>query len=161
RHGARDGRDPPHLGATGQAAGDGPRSAGCARCRRPVAASDSAPSAALVGRSPTGSARRSARGRRRTRPSGSAGCPRARVDVAGVAYARCDFDRCNRLLDEVAGITDFRADLYRMWMTELRGDTRGALAMMVNPERGGGAPTAVSQTHGAAAGVLYRAGNVD
>src|SRR5437763_3435901 len=85
----------------------------------------------------------------------------ALMDLAGVAFARADFDRCRQIVDEAPESTDFRGDLYRMWIAELRGDTREALALMVNPERGGGASTAVSQTHGAAAGVLYRAGNED
>jgi hypothetical protein len=45
-----------------------------------------------------------------------------------------------------------------MWMVELRGDTKTAVQMMVDPERAGRATTGMSQTHGAAAGVLYRAG---
>jgi tetratricopeptide (TPR) repeat protein len=85
----------------------------------------------------------------------------ALMDIAGVAYARAEYDRCRAVLDEMPGITDFRADLHRMWMVELTGDTRGALSLMVDPERGGGASTAISQTHGAAAGVLFRAGNRD
>jgi tetratricopeptide (TPR) repeat protein len=85
----------------------------------------------------------------------------ALVDLAGVAFARCEYDRCRDLLSQLTTDTDFRADLYRMWMMELSGDTRAALSMMVDPTRAGGAPTGLSQTHGAAAGILYRAGNVD
>ncbi len=83
------------------------------------------------------------------------------VDAAGVPFARGDFIGCEALLSQLETNTDFRADLYRLWMIELGGDTRSAVAMMVNPERAGRAPTAMSQTHGGAAGVLYRAGNED
>jgi len=82
----------------------------------------------------------------------------AQLDRVGVAFARCEFDRGEVLLDELVDNTDFRADLYRMWTAELRGDAASALALMVDPERGGGAPTAMSQTHAAAAGALFRAG---
>ena len=85
----------------------------------------------------------------------------AQLDRAGVAFARCEFDRCEALLGELTNNTDFRADLYRMWTAELRGDVAGALALMVDPERAGGAPTAMSQTHAAAAGALFRAGRED
>lgn len=85
----------------------------------------------------------------------------ALTDAVGVLFARAEYDRCRALLDEMPSSTDFRADLYRMWIVELAGDTRGALSMMVDPERGGKAPTAMSQTHCAAASVLYRAGNED
>lgn len=85
----------------------------------------------------------------------------AQLDRVGAAFARCEFDRCEHLLGELTNNTDFRADLYRMWIAELRGDTASALALMVNPERGGGAPTAMSQTHAAAAGALFRAGRYD
>jgi hypothetical protein len=82
----------------------------------------------------------------------------ALTDVAGEAFARADYARCRSVLDELTTRTDFRADLYRMWMVELRGDTKSAVQMMVDPERAGRATTGMSQTHGAAAGVLYRAG---
>ncbi|TAK61718.1 MAG: hypothetical protein EPO22_08170 [Dehalococcoidia bacterium] len=85
----------------------------------------------------------------------------AQLDRVGVAFARCEFDRCERLLGELTNNTDFRADLYRMWTAELRGDTAAALTLLVDPERGGGAPTAMSQTHAAAAGALFRAGRQD
>lgn len=85
----------------------------------------------------------------------------AQLDRVGAAFARCEFDRCEELLGELTNNTDFRADLYRMWTAELRGDTAAALALMVDPERGGGAPTAMSQTHAAAAGALFRAGRED
>ncbi|MBI5289519.1 MAG: hypothetical protein HY873_11170 [Chloroflexi bacterium] len=82
----------------------------------------------------------------------------ALTDLAGEAFARADNVRCHALLAELSTNTDFRADLYRMWMIERSGDTRTAVQMMVNPERAGRAATGLSQTHGAAAGVLYRAG---
>jgi hypothetical protein len=82
----------------------------------------------------------------------------ALTDLAGVAFARADYARCRSLLDELTTRTDFRADLYRMWMVELSGDTKAAVQLMVDPERAGRASTGLSQTHGAAAGVLYRAG---
>jgi hypothetical protein len=85
----------------------------------------------------------------------------ALVDAAGVMFARAEYDRCLELLDLLPTNTDFRADLYRMWIVERSGDTRTALALLVNPDRAGGALTAISQTHGAAAGILYRAGNTD
>jgi hypothetical protein len=82
----------------------------------------------------------------------------ALTDLAGEAFARADYDRCRSVLDELTTRTDFRADLYAMWMVELSGDTKAAVQMMVDPERAGRASTGLSQTHGAAAGVLYRAG---
>ncbi len=83
------------------------------------------------------------------------------TDAAGVLFARCEFDACLALLDELPNNVDFRADLYRMWIVELRGDTAEARRQMVDPERAGKAPTGMSQTHAAAAGVLYHAGNED
>ncbi len=85
----------------------------------------------------------------------------ALMDLAGEAFARCDFARCEALLHETPAISDFRADLYRMWMAELRGDIPAALSLLVDPERGGGALTAVSQTHAAACGLLFHAGRFD
>ena len=82
----------------------------------------------------------------------------ALMDLAGEAFARAEYDRCVAVLDELSTNTDFRADLFRMWMIELQGETRAAVQMMVDPERAGRATTGMSQTHGAAAGVLYRAG---
>jgi|CXWL01.1.fsa_nt_gi tetratricopeptide (TPR) repeat protein len=82
----------------------------------------------------------------------------ALTDLAGEAFARADYERCHAVLGELTTNTDFRADLYRMWMVERSGDTRAAVQMMVDPERAGRAATGMSQTHGAAAGVLYRAG---
>jgi tetratricopeptide (TPR) repeat protein len=85
----------------------------------------------------------------------------AQLDRVGVAYAMCDFDRCEALLGELTVVTDFRADLFRMWIAELRGDASAALALMVDPARAGGTPTAMSQIHAAAAGTLFRAGRDD
>jgi hypothetical protein len=85
----------------------------------------------------------------------------ALMDLAGEAFARADYVRCGRVLDEMPSNTDFRGDLYRMWMLELSGDSRGAVQIMVDPERAGRAATGMSQTHGAAAGVLFRAGIED
>ncbi len=85
----------------------------------------------------------------------------ALMDVIGVAYARGDYDECQRLLNGSPGDSDFRGDLYRMWMAEARGDMDGALRLMVDPDRGGKTPTAVGQIHAAAAGTLYRAGKHD
>ena len=82
----------------------------------------------------------------------------ALTDLAGEAFARADYDRCHAILGELTTNTDFRADLYRMWMVERSGDTRAAVQMKVDPERAGRAATGMSQTHGAAAGVMYRAG---
>ena len=85
----------------------------------------------------------------------------ALMDLAGAAFARCEFDRCAALLDETPGEVDFRADLYRMWVAHHRGDTEQALRLLVDPVRGGGAQTAVSQIHAAAAGMLFAAGQHD
>ncbi|MGB2695118.1 MAG: hypothetical protein WBD55_08015 [Dehalococcoidia bacterium] len=85
----------------------------------------------------------------------------ALMDMAGVHFARGDFAACEALLDRSPGDSDFRGDLYRMWMAEARADIDGALRLMVSPERGGNTPTAVGQIHAAAAGLLFRAGKVD
>jgi tetratricopeptide (TPR) repeat protein len=85
----------------------------------------------------------------------------ALMDLVGVAFARCDFESCETLIAERPAETDFRGDLYRMWIAELRGDMASALALIVDPERGGGATTALSQTHAAAAGLLHDAGRHD
>lgn len=82
----------------------------------------------------------------------------ALTDWAGEAFARADYVRCHAILDQLTTNTDFRADLYRMWIVERSGDTKRAVQMMVDPERAGRAATGMSQTHGAAAGVMYRAG---
>ena len=83
----------------------------------------------------------------------------ALMDMIGVAFARGAFDQCEALLASSPGDSDFRADCYRMWIAEARGDSSAALRLMLDPERGGKAPTAVGQIHAASAGVLYRAGN--
>lgn len=85
----------------------------------------------------------------------------ALCDIAGVHFGRADYAACNATLDELTTNTDFRADLYRMWIVERSGDTKAAVQMMVDPERAGRAATGMSQTHGAAAGVLFRAGITD
>jgi len=85
----------------------------------------------------------------------------ALMDLVGVAYARDEFDRCDELLAQAPTNSDFRGDLYRMWMAEARGDLDGALQLMVDPQRGGNTPTAVGQIHASAAGILYRAGKPD
>ena len=85
----------------------------------------------------------------------------ALMDMVAIPYARGEFDRCEELLAQSPGDSDFRADLLRMWMAEERGDMDRALALMVDPERGGRAPTAVGQIHAAAAGILFRAGRED
>ena len=85
----------------------------------------------------------------------------ALMDLAGEAFARADFGRCRELVAQTPTDSDFRGDLYKMWMTELEGDLDGALRQLVNPERGGGATTALSQTHCANARVLFRAGKHD
>lgn len=82
----------------------------------------------------------------------------ALVDVIGVAYARCDWAECDRMLDSIIGGADFRADLYRMWIAELRGDTERAKSLLVDPQRAGGSGDGLAQVHSARAGVLYRAG---
>ncbi len=80
------------------------------------------------------------------------------MDVAGAAYARCAWPECERLLAQTPGDLDFRADLFRMWIAELRGDSTAARALLVNPQRAGGGADALAQVHSANAGVLYRLG---
>lgn len=82
----------------------------------------------------------------------------ALMDVIGIAYARCDWDTCDRLLTSIVGGSDFRADLFRMWIAELRGETERAQSLLVDPQRGGGSGDGLAQIHSARAGVLYRAG---
>lgn len=82
----------------------------------------------------------------------------ALMDVVGAVYARCDWAECERLLAETPGDLDFRADLFRMWIAELRGDTAAARALLVDPQRAGGSPDAAAQIHSANAGVQYRLG---
>ena len=60
------------------------------------------------------------------------------MDAAGVLFARCEYDRCHELLDQIPANADFRADLYRLWMLELRGDRRGALAHTAGARGGPG-----------------------
>ncbi len=81
------------------------------------------------------------------------------MDMIGVVYARGEFEQCDALLASSPGDSDFRADCYRMWIAEARGDSVAALRYLVDPERGGKAPTAVGQIHAASAGILYRVGN--
>jgi tetratricopeptide (TPR) repeat protein len=85
----------------------------------------------------------------------------ALMDMAAVLFARGEFEQCEALLARSPGDSDFRGDLYRMWMAEVRGDVDGALGLLVSPDRGGNTPTAVGQIHAAAAGVLYRTGRHD
>ncbi len=85
----------------------------------------------------------------------------AAMDVAGALFARCDFTGCADVIRPALGGTDFRADAFNMWMTEQSGDVAGALAMLIDPARGGGAPTAVSQIHASSAGVLHHAGRME
>ncbi|MCI0855926.1 MAG: hypothetical protein J4N98_04495 [Chloroflexi bacterium] len=85
----------------------------------------------------------------------------ALMDMIGVAFVRGEFERCEELLASSPGDSDFRADCYRMWIAEARGDIDTALRLMVDPERGGKAPTAVGQIHASSAGVLYNAGRHD
>jgi tetratricopeptide (TPR) repeat protein len=82
----------------------------------------------------------------------------ALVDVIGVAFARCNWDECERLLDSIIGGADFRADLFHMWIAELRGDTDLAKSLLVDPQRAGGSGDGLAQIHSARAGVLYRVG---
>lgn len=85
----------------------------------------------------------------------------ALMDMIGVAFARGELGRCEQLLDSSPGDSDFRADCYRMWIAEARGDVDGAMRLMVDPDRGGKAPTAVGQIHASSAGVLYNTGKYD
>jgi len=82
----------------------------------------------------------------------------ARMDVVGAAFARCDWGECKRLLAPTAGELDFRLDLFRMWIAELRGDAASSRALIVDPQRAGGGPDALAQIHSGNAGVLYRMG---
>jgi tetratricopeptide (TPR) repeat protein len=84
----------------------------------------------------------------------------ALMDMAGVMFARGEFQQCEELLARSPGQTDFRADLYRVWLAEARGDMDVALRMMVSPERGGNAPPAMALLH-AAAGTMSRSGRED
>ena len=81
--------------------------------------------------------------------------------MVGIAFARGEDRQCEELLAQAPGETDFRGDLYRMWLAEARGDTDGAIRLMVDPARGGNATTAMGQLHAAAAGTMYRAGRTD
>jgi tetratricopeptide (TPR) repeat protein len=85
----------------------------------------------------------------------------ALMDLVGEAFARSEHDRCRELIAQSPGGLDLRGDLYRMWLSELAGDVDSAVRQMVSPERGGGATTALSQTHCANAGVLFHAGRLD
>ncbi len=85
----------------------------------------------------------------------------ALLDLVGVAFGRGDFARCEELLAGAPGEADIRADFFRMWIAEEQGDGERVLRMLVNPERGGRATTAVGQIHAAAAGALFRAGKTD
>lgn len=85
----------------------------------------------------------------------------ALMDMAGIPYARRQFERCESVLARFPDATDFRGDLFRMWMSEERGDGAAALRYMVDPARGGNVPTAMGQIHAASAGILYRLGKVD
>jgi tetratricopeptide (TPR) repeat protein len=85
----------------------------------------------------------------------------ALLDLVGLAFARCEFARARKLIAQSPGQQDFRGDLYHVWMMELRGDIDSAVQHVINPERGGGAPTAISQTHGGNAGVLFHAGRLE
>jgi len=85
----------------------------------------------------------------------------ALMDMAAVLFARGEFERCEAMLARSPGESDFRGDLYRMWIAEARGDIDLALSLLVSPDRGGNTPTAVGQIHAAAAGLLFRAGRHD
>lgn len=82
----------------------------------------------------------------------------ALMDIIGARYARCDWAECERMLDSIVGGADFRADLFRMWIAELRGDTKLARSLLVDPQRAGGSGDGLAQVHSARAGVLYRLG---
>jgi predicted negative regulator of RcsB-dependent stress response len=82
----------------------------------------------------------------------------AALDVAGVLFARDQLGECAALLDAIPGDLDFRKDLFRAWIAERRGDIGGAVALLPDPERAGGAFGALSQVHSGRAGVLFRAG---
>lgn len=82
----------------------------------------------------------------------------ALIDVIGIAFAQNEIEECERLLGDLSGGVDFRADLYRMWIAQQRGDVDAALAHVVEPAAGGGAMTALSQIHCAAAGMFFIAG---
>ena len=89
------------------------------------------------------------------------GAQLALMDMIGVAFVRGDFEHCEELLASSPGDSDFRADCYRMWIAEARGDVDGAMRLMIDPDRGGKAPTAVGQIHATSAGMLYRTGKHD
>jgi tetratricopeptide (TPR) repeat protein len=85
----------------------------------------------------------------------------AALDIAGVYFARGELDRCEALLDDIAGDLDFRKDLLRAWVAERRGDMDAAVALLPSPDRAGGAQGALTQVHSGRAGVLWRAGRHD
>jgi tetratricopeptide (TPR) repeat protein len=89
------------------------------------------------------------------------GAQLALMDMIGVAYARGEFEKCEELLASSPGDSDFRADCYRMWIAEARGDVDGAMRLIIDPDRGGKATTAVGQIHATSAGMLYRIGKHD
>ncbi|HEX5480585.1 MAG TPA: hypothetical protein VFY79_12775 [Dehalococcoidia bacterium] len=82
----------------------------------------------------------------------------ALIDVIGIAFAQNEIEECERLLGDLSGGVDFRADLYRMWIAQQRRDIDEALRLLVEPAAGGGALTALSQIHCAAAGMFFIAG---
>ncbi|MBF6600572.1 MAG: hypothetical protein IVW36_08685 [Dehalococcoidia bacterium] len=85
----------------------------------------------------------------------------ALMDLAGAAFAHCEFARCQELLDGAPGEADFRADLYRMWMAQHRDLVPAAMRLLVDPDRAGATQTAISQIAAAAAGILFAAGKHD
>lgn len=85
----------------------------------------------------------------------------AQMDMAAVHFARGDFDGCQATLDLVPQATDFRGDLYRLWMAERRGEGEAALRYLPDPSRGGNTPTAMGQIHAAAAAAFHHAGRID
>jgi hypothetical protein len=62
------------------------------------------------------------------------------------------------MLASIEGGSDFRADLYRMWLAELRGDVETARSLLPDPQRAGGSGDGLAQIHSARAGVLFRMG---
>jgi tetratricopeptide (TPR) repeat protein len=83
------------------------------------------------------------------------------MDLVGPSFARCEFGHCEGLLSETPAEADFRGDLYRMWIAQHHDQIDVAMRLIVDPDRAGSTPTAVSQIQAAAAGIFYAADEHD
>jgi hypothetical protein len=80
--------------------------------------------------------------------------------IAGIALARCEYERFETLLDEIAG-DYFVCDLQRATRAELAGDMEQAVALLPAPERASGIAAFLTLTHGCRARVRMNAGDED